>query len=86
MARSRWHDPILRRPVPPGPPIDPEPYLAQIDGLMVTSQCSCGDPRCHTVKFRHYRQGKGKSVALVHTTTEDGRQLIVFIDGPSPSK
>jgi len=79
MVRSRWRDPILGRPVPPDPPVDPGPYLTQIDGLVVTSRCECGDPGCHTVHFQHYR--KGKSVALVHTTTGDGRQLIVFIDG-----
>ncbi|MBC7324172.1 MAG: hypothetical protein H5T99_02510, partial [Moorella sp. (in: Bacteria)] len=78
MARSRWRDPILGGTMPLDLPIDPGPYLAQIDELVVTSRCDCGDPRCHTVTFQHFRQGK--SVALVHTTTGDGRQLIVFVD------
>jgi hypothetical protein len=30
------------------------------------------------VRFQHYRPGK--SYALVHTNTEDGRELIVFED------
>lgn len=79
MGGGCWHDPILGGALLPDSPIHPEPYLAQIDNLVVTSRCECGDPGCHTVHFQHYR--KGKSVALVHTTTGDGRQLIVFIDG-----
>lgn len=78
MGGGRWHDPILGGTMPPDPPIDPEPYLAQIDDLVVTSRCDCGDPGCHTVQFQHFREGR--SVALVHTTTGDGRQLIVFVD------
>ncbi|MCG0279053.1 MAG: hypothetical protein L5656_11125 [Thermanaeromonas sp.] len=52
--------------------------MAQIEGLQVVDMCRCGDPGCHTVRFQHYRPGK--SVALVHTNTLDGRQLVVFVD------
>jgi hypothetical protein len=64
--------------VPLDPPVDPAPYLAQVDELVVVDQCKCGQPGCRTVSFQHYRPGR--AVALVHTETEDGRVLIVGVD------
>ncbi|SMB96919.1 hypothetical protein SAMN00808754_1708 [Thermanaeromonas toyohensis ToBE] len=78
LGGGRWVDAETGQVLPLDPPIDPEPYLAQIERLQVVDMCRCGDPGCHTVRFQHYRPGK--SVALVHTNTLDGRQLIVFVD------
>lgn len=36
---------------PPGPPIDPRPYLDQLDRLRVVSRCRCGQNNCHKVGF-----------------------------------
>lgn len=52
------HDPILGGTLPPDLPVDPESCLAQIDELVVTSRCPCGDLRCHSVTFQHFREGK----------------------------
>jgi hypothetical protein len=58
--------------------VDTRRYADQIDGLRVVHQCECGEPTCHTVHFQHFR--RGRSIALVDTTTEDGRMLIVLVD------
>lgn len=78
LVGGQWEDVETGEVKPLDPPIDPGPYLAQIDSLVVVSKCKCGNPGCHTVDFQHFRSGK--SVALVHTHTEDGRELIVFED------
>lgn len=78
LGGGRWKDVKTGETKPLDPPIDPEPYLAQIENLMVVARCGCGDPNCHTVDFQHYRPGR--SVALAHTNTDDGRELIVFED------
>lgn len=62
--------------LPPPEPIDPAPYLAQLDGLRVVGKCGCGQPNCHTIKFQHH--GEGSSAAFVTHHTEDERLLIVF--------
>ena len=62
----------------PGAPIDPQPYLDQLDTLVVTKKCNCGQKNCHTVSFR--RQGNSQSVALVEHQTDDGRLLIICVD------
>jgi hypothetical protein len=65
LGGGRWRDAQTGELQPLDPPIDPEPYLAQIDSLQVVDACRCGDPKCHYVRFQHYRPGK--SYALVHT-------------------
>ena len=74
---GRWVDALTGEVAPPDPPIDPEPYLKQLDSLMVVGRCQCGDPRCHTVWFQPQRC---RSYVLVHTSTGDGRELVVFVD------
>ena len=59
-------------------PIDPGPYLHQIDELRVVDKCTCGEPKCHTVKFQNFEIGK--SVAIVCSSTEDKRMLIIHIN------
>jgi len=78
LGGGRWVDVETGETMPLGPPVDPEPFLKQLDSLLVVDECRCGDPNCHTVRFQHYRPGR--SHALVHTETDDGRQLIVFAD------
>lgn len=78
LGGGRWRDVKTGETKPLDPPVDPEPYLAQIEELVVVDRCRCGNLKCHTVDFQHYRPGR--SVALVHTNTEDGRELIVFED------
>ena len=78
LGGGRWRDAQTGELQPLDPPVDPKPYLAQVDSLQVVDACRCGDPKCHYVRFQHYRPGK--SYALVHTNTEDGRELIVFED------
>lgn len=78
LGGGRWRDVKTGKTKPLDPPIDPEPYLAQIEDLVVVARCGCGSPNCCTVDFQHFRPGR--SVALVHTNTDDGRDLIVFED------
>ncbi|WP_035107943.1 hypothetical protein [Desulfovirgula thermocuniculi] len=78
MGGGRWVDVETGETIPLDPPVHPKPYLAQLNDLLVVEECGCGVPECHTVKFQHYRPGK--SCALVHTTTDDGHQLVVFAD------
>ena len=59
-------------------PLDPEFFLAQIDELRVVDKCPCGDATCHTVKFQNFEIGK--SEAIVCSSTEDKRMLIIHIN------
>lgn len=78
MGGGRWVDEETGEVAPLDPPVDPAPYLAQLDGLVVVERCGCGNHACETVTFRGYRPGH--AVALVHTETDDGRVLIVYVD------
>lgn len=59
-------------------PLDPEFFLAQIDELRVVGKCHCGDATCHTVEFQNFEIGK--SVAIVCSSTEDRRMMIIHIN------
>lgn len=48
----------------------------EIPTLTVIWQCECGSPDCHWVKFRD----DGENNYCLHGRTEDGRELILFID------
>jgi len=63
------------KPPPPGPPRDPQPYLDQLDKLIVVSRCNCGLKNCHTVAFQGFQKGKIRT--LVMHNTKDGRWLII---------
>jgi hypothetical protein len=63
---------------PPGPPIDPQPYLDQLDNLVVVKRCKCGQKSCHTIDFRQSK--KARHVGLVLTETDDGRLLIICVN------
>lgn len=78
---GRWVDMETGETLPPDEPIDPQPFLEQINNLRVIYKCKCGDKNCHTIHFQHFR--KGKSVAIVNYYTEDDRMLIIFIDEES---
>lgn len=39
----------------PTGPVDPEPYLAQLDDLEVVEECDCG---CDSIYFKHIGPGK----------------------------
>lgn len=78
MGGGRWVDEETGAVAPLDPPVHPAPYLAQLDGLAVVDRCACGNPACETVRFRGYRPGR--VVALVHTETNDNRELIVYVD------
>ena len=67
-----WQKPPL------GDPMDPRPYLDQVDNLIVIKKCKCGGKRCHTVTFR--QSGEGESVALVEHSTTDNRWLIICVN------
>ena len=69
---STWQKPQ------PGPPIDPQPYLDQLDKLVVVEKCKCGQRKCHTVTFRQSKAGR--SVGLVKHKAEDGRWLIICVN------
>ena len=58
-----------------GPPINPQPYLDQLDDLVVIEKCNCGQKNCQTVKFR--RVNPKKIETLVMHNTEDGRWLVI---------
>ncbi|MFC1579489.1 hypothetical protein ACFL4N_01100 [Thermodesulfobacteriota bacterium] len=58
--------------------IDPKPLIEQIDGLLVVSECRCGQPSCHTVQFQHTEQGKLETI--VNHYTDDGRMLNIDIN------
>jgi hypothetical protein len=66
---------------PPGPPVDPQPYLDQIDKLIVVKKCRCGQKNCYTVTFR--QSHLGRSVGLVMHYTEDDRRLIICVNNKS---
>ncbi|QQS42118.1 MAG: hypothetical protein IPM63_04010 [Acidobacteriota bacterium] len=59
-------------------PLDPQPFLQQIDELRVVDKCPCGEARCHTVTFQNFEIGK--SVAIVCSSTKDSRMLIIHIN------
>lgn len=59
------------------PAEESEHYLKQVDALQVWDICKCGDLNCHTVYFL---QDRPKVFAIVHTNTEDGRELIIHAD------
>jgi hypothetical protein len=65
-------------PPPPGPPVDPQPYLDQLDNLVVVKKCNCGQKSCHTVDFRQSK--KARHCGLVMTQTDDGRFLIISVN------
>lgn len=78
LGGGRWVDEETREVMPLDPPVDPAPYLEQIDDLAVIGACGCGNPACETVYFQHYRSGR--AAPLVQTETDDGRVLIVYVD------
>ncbi len=59
-------------------PLDADFFLEQIEGLRVIDKCPCGEATCHTVKFQNFEIGK--SVAIVCSSTEDKRMLIIHIN------
>jgi hypothetical protein len=59
-------------------PIDNKFFLNQIENLQVVSKCECGESNCHTVKFQNFE--KGKSAAIVSSSTDDKRMLLIFIN------
>ena len=63
---------------PPAPPTDPQPYLDQLDHLVVVHKCNCGGKNCHTVCFRDVPKGKPRT--LVMHNTDDCRWLIITVD------
>ena len=66
---------------PPTLPIDPQPYLDQIDKLVVVNECRCGVKTCHTVKFRQSAEVNPRNIrTLVWTLTDDCRTLIVSVN------
>jgi hypothetical protein len=75
---GNWIDCETGKVLPKDEPIDPKPYLDQLDALRVMAQCDCGDPNCHTVHFQGF--SPGNSVALVEFHTEDDRMLIILVD------
>jgi hypothetical protein len=58
--------------------VDPSFFLNQVDSLLVTSKCECGDPNCLTVYFQHYR-GFHTGVVAFHQSG-DGHTIIVHTD------
>lgn len=62
----------------PGKPVDPKPYLAQLDKLVVVAKCGCGQKTCHTVTFRQSKAHRHSN--LVFTKTGDGRSLIIDVN------
>lgn len=53
-------------------------YLSQVDDLQVAGECGCGDPSCESVYFQYYERGKSEAVA--HEWTEDGKIAVVFVN------
>lgn len=66
-----------RKP-PLGPSIDPQPYLDQLDKLVVIDKCDCGSKNCHAVSFQQSRQGE--ILTLVKHSTDEGRWLIISVN------
>lgn len=66
------------KPPTPGPPVDPQPYLDQLDQLTVIHQCACGQKNCHTVSFQQSQHGAVRP--LVMHGTGDGRWLIICVN------
>jgi hypothetical protein len=62
----------------PGKPVDPRPYLAQLDTLVVIKKCGCGQKTCHTVTFRQSKSCPPSN--LVFSKTDDGRLLIIDVN------
>lgn len=74
---GRWVDTGTGLIEPRDSLVDPRPLLDQVDSLRVVGRCECGDPRCHTIRFQHYE--RGKSVAIVSHSTDDGRLLVIHV-------
>jgi len=62
---------------PLGKPKDAAAYLKQIDELRVVYKCNCGDTDCHTIKFQYFE--KGKCGAIVGSSIEDGRMIVIDV-------
>ena len=60
---------------PLGKPIDPRPFLDQLDSLIAVAECSCGQRNCHTVTFRQSTTAPRRTI--VYSKTDDGRSLII---------
>ena len=75
---GRWVDLDTNETKKLDEPVDAEFFLQQIDELQVVDKCLCGDATCHTVKFQNFK--RGKSVAIVCSSTEDKRMLIIHIN------
>ena len=73
-----WVDIKTGKTLPLDKPIDPNPFLDQIDDLRIVYKCKCGNENCHTVHFQNYR--RGRSDAIVNYHTKDERLLIIFAD------
>ena len=74
---GQWTDAETNTVKPRDEPVDPAPYLAQVDSLRVVGRCECGEINCHTIRFQDY--GLGEHSALVMSRTDDGRLLIISI-------
>ena len=63
--------------------LHPEPYLSQIDDLIVVEECDCGDPGCFSVRFSGYEPGHSFGLADGTVQLENGKSVmvIVFIHG-----
>jgi hypothetical protein len=67
-----WRHPPL------GPPVDPQPYLDQLDKLVVIQKCNCGGKPCHTVYFQESQWSEMRT--LVMHCTDDGRWLNICVN------
>jgi hypothetical protein len=75
---GRWIDIETDETKPLDESIDNKFFLDQIETLRVVYECECGQSNCHTVHFQHFE--KGKSVAIVSSSTDDKRMLIILIN------
>jgi hypothetical protein len=51
--------------------------LKTLDSLRVISKCGCGDPKCHTVQFQHFKPFQ--SIGFIDRTG-DHRYLLIGFD------
>ncbi len=58
--------------------VNPSFFLDQVDSLIVTDMCRCGQADCHTVYFQHYR-GEPTGAIAFHFA-DDGHTVIVHVD------
>lgn len=61
-------------------PADPTPYLSQIDSLVVSSECGCGQLGCRSVFFTEEYKGKSmfEGVAPVAHGERDNAMVIIY--------